>query len=103
MKPEWIRILADNAHQLKVGDRLKELLDFGGLVYSIIVSTPHQNGAQWTWDAAIVVGGKIEYMITGGYESYGPHVYVARGEEDEPEQTNTDTGVTTNKQEPVTV
>lgn len=95
---EWVRVTADNAHQLKVGDRLLET-ELGVSIYSIVISLPQSNGPQWTWSAAAMSGGTIDYMITGGYEHYGPHVYVARG--DEPEQTDTDTDTPTVQQTPV--
>lgn len=103
MKPEWVRITANNAYQLRIGNRLLERGDLGESIYSIVTSMPFQNGPQWTWLAAAMDGHTIDYLITAGFEHYGPHVYVARGEEDEPKQTDTDTGVPINKQKPVTV
>lgn len=103
MKPEWIPITGSNAGELRIGDRLMELGDFGFKIYAVVTSLPQLTGGQWTWTASAMSGGAINYMITVGLEHYGPEVYVARGEEDEPEQTNTDTEVPVNKQELVTV
>jgi hypothetical protein len=97
---EWVRVTADNAHQLKVGDRLLEQ-DLGMNIYSVVTSTPQQDGPRWMWSAAAMDGKTIDYMITAGTEHYGPYVYVARGEEDEPEQIDTDTNTPIKKPEEV--
>ncbi|TFG99042.1 hypothetical protein E4H12_04060 [Candidatus Thorarchaeota archaeon] len=106
MKTDWIRITGDNADQLRVGDRLKEI-DLDTSIYSIVVTPVQQTGdpslVQWTWDAAIIIGGTIHYLITRGFEQYGPEVYVAKDEEGEPEQLIVDTDVSSNKQESVTI
>lgn len=106
MKTEWVLITGDSANQLRVGDRLKEIA-LGNVIYSIVVTPVQQTGdpslVQWSWDAALIIGGTLHYLITCGFEQYGPEVYVAKDEEGEPEQLIVDTDVPVNKHEPTTV
>lgn len=89
----WIRVTCENAGELRVGYRLKELGDFGGVVHAVVTSLPQLSNGQWTWTATDFAGHNINYLITCGFEHYGPNVYVAAESQDEFDQIDTDVSV----------
>lgn len=83
---KWIRITGENAHMIQVGDRLKEIDEFGAALLTATTaaecvhqgSTVAGNVVQWHWMAVGASDTPVNYLITAGLEHYGPEVYVER-------------------------
>lgn len=61
---------------IKIGDIHYEF-DYGFGIKSVVLTTPVRNNEnQWTWTSKnVYTGEEIEYLVTEGFEHYGPKIY----------------------------
>ena len=71
MKDRDMRVKASN---LNVGDVFYECERGQNLRMTVVEPVIHENG-QWVWIAEDDSGEKFDYLITDGYEHYGPQIY----------------------------
>lgn len=60
--------------ELNVGDVFYERV-WGDLLKMTVVEDVVQENGQWRWVAESDVGERIDYLLTDGYEHYGPKIY----------------------------
>jgi hypothetical protein len=59
---------------LNVGDVFYECEHGENLQMTVVEPVSHENG-QWKWAAKNESGEQFNYLITDGYEHYGPKIY----------------------------
>jgi len=59
---------------LKLGDSFYESY-YGVNAYMIVIKEPTHIDGKWEWTAMNENGEEVEYLITDGYEHYGPSIY----------------------------
>jgi len=59
---------------LKVGDVFYER-GFGDMLKMVVVEEVSHEDGQWRWAAEDINGERVNYLLTDGYEHYGPKIY----------------------------
>lgn len=59
---------------LNVGDVFYECASGTNLQMTVVKEVAHESG-QWRWVAEDKTGERFNYLITDGYEHYGPKIY----------------------------
>lgn len=59
---------------LKVGDVFYES-DYGINYKMTVTKAPSFDNDQWRWEAKNSAGSEVGYLITKGFEHYGPRIY----------------------------
>lgn len=67
------------AQQLNVGDIFFESGYGTELQLQTLTKPQRSDTGQWTWKAKCTDGRTIEYLISEGFEHYGPSIYVEGG------------------------
>jgi len=60
--------------ELNIGDIFYECEAGMNLKMTVVEEVIHESG-QWRWASEDIDGNRFDYLITDGYEHYGPKIY----------------------------